>query len=126
MNLLLAPPEKSDNSDIITVQRFLDKFRQELDIPTTTKVADATNKTPDIKIPQSTIPVLFEIILKENVPILSIGLGDRTKLVEQVHPSNIKVISMITTLEALHVVEGGVYIVVAQGLKQEAIAQHSS
>jgi hypothetical protein len=48
------------------------------------------------------------------------------KLVEQVHPSNIKVISMITTLEALHVVEGGVYIVVAQGLKQEAIAQHSS
>lgn len=126
MNLLLAPPEKSDNSDIITVQRFLDKFRQELDIPTTTKVADATNKTPDIKIPQSTIPVLFEIILKENVPILSIGLGDRTKLVEQVHTSNIKVISMITTLEALHVVEGGVYIVVAQGLKQEAIAQHSS
>lgn len=125
MNLLLAPPEKSGNSDIITVQRFLDKFRQELDIPTT-KVADATNKTPDIKIPQSTIPVLFEIILKENVPILSIGLGDRTKLVKQVHPSNIKVISMITTLEALHVVEGGVYIVVAQGLKQEAIAQHSS
>jgi NAD(P)H-dependent flavin oxidoreductase YrpB (nitropropane dioxygenase family) len=126
VNLLLAPPEKSDNSDIITVQRFLDKFRQELDIPTTTKVADATNKTPDIKIPQSTIPVLFEIILKENVPILSIGLGDRTKLVEQVHPSNIKVISMITTLEALHVVEGGVDIVVAQGLKQEAIAQRSS
>ena len=70
--------------------------------------------------------MLFEIILKENVPILSIGLGDRTKLVEQVHPSNIKVISMITTLEALHVVEGGVYIVVAQGLNQEAIAQHSS
>lgn len=117
MNLLLAPPEKSDNSDIITVQRFLDKFRQELDIPTTTKVADATNKTPDLKIPQSTIPVLFEIILKENVPILSIGLGDRTKLVEQVHPSNIKVISMITTLEALHVVEGGVDIVGSSGFE---------
>jgi hypothetical protein len=66
VNLLLAPPEKSDNSDIITVQRFLDKFRQELDIPTTTtKVADATNKTPDLKIPQSTIPVLFGIILKK-------------------------------------------------------------
>lgn len=117
MNLLLAPPEKSDNSDIITVQRFLDKFRQELDIPTTTKVADATNKTPDLKIPQSTIPVLFEIILKENVPILSIGLGDRTKLVKQVHPSNIKVISMITTLEALHVVEGGVDIVGSSGFE---------
>lgn len=117
MNLLLAPPEKSGNSDIITVQRFLDKFRQELDIPTTTKVADATNKTPDLKIPQSTIPVLFEIILKENVPILSIGLGDRTKLVKQVHPSNIKVISMITTLEALHVVEGGVDIVGSSGFE---------
>jgi NAD(P)H-dependent flavin oxidoreductase YrpB (nitropropane dioxygenase family) len=117
VNLLLAPPEKSGNSDIITVQRFLDKFRQELDIPTTTKVADATNKTPDLKIPQSTIPVLFEIILKENVPILSIGLGDRTKLVKQVHPSNIKVISMITTLEALHVVEGGVDIVGSSGFE---------
>jgi NAD(P)H-dependent flavin oxidoreductase YrpB (nitropropane dioxygenase family) len=117
VNLLLAPLEKSGNSDIITVQRFLDKFRQELDNPTTTKAADATNKTPDIKIPQSIIPVLFEIILKENVPILSIGLGDRTKLVEQVHPSNIKVISMITTLEALHVVEGGVDIVGSSGFE---------
>jgi NAD(P)H-dependent flavin oxidoreductase YrpB (nitropropane dioxygenase family) len=117
VNLLLAPPEKSGNSDIITVQRFLDKFRQELDNPTTTKAADATNKTPDIKIPQSIIPVLFEIILKENVPILSIGLGDRTKLVEQVHPSNINVISMITTLEALHVVEGGVDIVGSSGFE---------
>ena len=55
--------------------------------------------TPDIRIPPSTIPVLFEIILRENVPILSIGLGDRTKQVEQVPPSNIKVMAILTTMK---------------------------
>jgi nitronate monooxygenase len=121
VNLLLAPPEKSGNSDIVTVQLFLDKFRQELNIPTITTTA----KTPDIKLPPSTIPAHFEIIQREKVPILSIGLGDPTKLVEQAHSSNVKVMAMITTVEeAVHVVEGGVDIVVAQG--SEAGGHHST
>jgi nitronate monooxygenase len=113
VNLLLAPPEKSGNSDIVTVQLFLDKFRQELNIPT---ITTTTAKTPDITLPPSTISAHFEIIQREKVPILSIGLGDPTKLVEQAHSSNVKVMAMITTVEeAVRVVEGGVDIVVAQG-----------
>jgi nitronate monooxygenase len=114
VNLLLAPPENSGNSDIIIAQRFLDKFRQELNIPTS--ITSSSTKTPDLKLPPSTIPAHFELILKEKIPVLSIGLGDPTKLVEQAHASNIKVMAMITTVEeAIRVVEGGVDIVVAQG-----------
>jgi nitronate monooxygenase len=111
VNLLLAPPE-SGNQDVVATQHFLDKFRQDLNIPL------AANNTAafDIEIPPSTIPVHFEVILEEKIPIISIGLGDPTKLIEQAHDSNIKVMAMITTVEeALRVVKGGVDIVVAQG-----------
>jgi nitronate monooxygenase len=48
--------------------------------------------------------------------VLSIGLGDPTKLVEQAHASGAKVMAMVTTVEeAVKVEKGGVNIVVAQG-----------
>jgi NAD(P)H-dependent flavin oxidoreductase YrpB (nitropropane dioxygenase family) len=62
VNLLLAPPEKSGNSDIVTVQLCLDKFRQELNIPT---ITTTTAKTPDITLPPSTISAHFEIIQRK-------------------------------------------------------------
>jgi nitronate monooxygenase len=111
VNLLLAPPEQG-NQDVVATQHFLDKFRQELNIPSSTEATQMT----DIKLPPSTIAAHFEIILKEKIPVLSVGLGDPTNLVEKAHDSNIKVMAMITTVEeAVRVVEGGVDIVVAQG-----------
>jgi nitronate monooxygenase len=109
VNLLLAPPEQG-NHDVDTAQRFLNRFRQELDIPL---LAVNGNK---IQLPPSPISDHLRIILEEKVPVLSIGLGDPTKLIEQAHASDAKVMSMVTTVdEAVSVVKGGVDIVVAQG-----------
>jgi nitronate monooxygenase len=65
VNLLLAPLEKRGNSDIITVQCFLDKFHQELNIPTTISTSSSSTGTLDIKLPPPTISAHFEIILRE-------------------------------------------------------------
>ncbi len=110
VNLVLAPPEQG-NKDVTTAQRFLDRFRQELNIPTSTANVD------QIQVPPSPIFDHLRIILEEErVPVLSIGLGDPTKLVDQAHTSNAKVMAMVTTVEeAIRVVKGGADIVVGQG-----------
>jgi nitronate monooxygenase len=110
VNLLLAPPEQG-NHDVATAQHFLDQFRQELNIPPS--APDANH----IQMPPSPIFDQLRIILEEErVPILSIGLGDPTKLVEQAHTSGAKVMAMVTTVEeAVKVEKGGVDIVIAQG-----------
>jgi nitronate monooxygenase len=110
VNLVLAPPEPG-NQDAATAQRFLNQFRQELGIPLS--VADANN----IQVPPSPIFDHLRIILEEEkVPVLSIGLGDPTKIVEQAHASGAKVMAMVTTVEeAIRIVKGGVDVVVAQG-----------
>jgi nitronate monooxygenase len=110
VNLLLAPPEQG-NHDVDTAQHFLNRFRQELNIP-----LSAVNGNK-IQLPPSPISDQLHIILEEKkVPVLSIGLGDPTKLIEQAHASGAKVMSMVTTVEeAVSVVKGGVDIVVAQG-----------
>jgi nitronate monooxygenase len=110
VNLVLAPLEPG-NQDAATAQRFLNQFRQELGIPLS--AADANN----IRVPPSPIFDHLRIILEEEkVPVLSIGLGDPTKIVEQAHASGAKVMAMVTTVEeAIRIVKGGVDVVVAQG-----------
>jgi nitronate monooxygenase len=110
VNLLLAPPE-SGNQDVATAQHFLDQFRQELNIP------PSTDDAGHIQVPPSPIFDHLRIILEEEkVPVLSIGLGDPTKLIEQAHISGAKVMAMVTTVdEAVKVEKGGADIVVAQG-----------
>jgi nitronate monooxygenase len=110
VNLVLAPPE-SGNQDVATAQHFLNHFRQELNIPQS--AADANH----IQVPPFPIFDHLRIILEEEkVPLLSIGLGDPTKIVEQAHASGAKVMAMVTTVEeAIRVVKGGVDVVVAQG-----------
>jgi NAD(P)H-dependent flavin oxidoreductase YrpB (nitropropane dioxygenase family) len=81
---VLAPPE-SGNQDVATAQRFLNQFRQELDIPQS--AADANH----IQVQPSPIFEHLRIILEEEkVPVLSIGLDDPTKIVEQAHASGAK------------------------------------
>lgn len=110
VNLVLAPPEPG-NQDAATAQRFLNQFRQELGIPLSP--ADANH----IHMPPSPIFDHLRIILEEEkVPVLSIGLGDPTKIVEQAHASGAKVMAMVTTVdEAIRIVKGGIDVVVAQG-----------
>jgi nitronate monooxygenase len=110
VNLVLAPPEPG-NKDVALAQRFLDQFRQELNIP---------SSTPDahhIQMPPAPVLDHLRIILEEEkIPVLSIGLGDPTKLAEEAHSSGTKVMAMVTTVEeAVKVEKGGVDIVVAQG-----------
>jgi nitronate monooxygenase len=111
VNLVLAPPEIG-NQDIVKAQHFLDRFRKELNIP-----PSAPDANP-IQLPPYLILDHICIILEEKVPVLSVGLGDPIKLVEQAHISDAKVIAMVTTVEeAVKVEKGGVDIVVAQGFE---------
>ncbi len=106
VNFLLAPPELG-NQDIAAVQSFLDRFRQELQLP--------PGKT-SLALPPSRLPEQLKIIFQEQVPVLSIGLGDPSKLVGSAHAAGTRVMAMVTTVEeAISVAKGGVDIVVAQG-----------
>jgi len=106
VNFLLAPPEQG-NEDIATVQRFLNRFREELNLP--------PGET-DLDLPPSSLEEQLEIVFEERVPVLSAGLGDPARLVRDAHAAGCKVVSMVTTVEeAVRVAEGGADVVVAQG-----------
>lgn len=104
--LLLAPPEEG-NKDTATAQGYLDNLRMELGLP---------SGSSNLSIPPSMTSQYLEIIFQEQVPVLSIGLGDPSNITESAHSQNIIVMSMVTTVrEAIQVVKGGTDIIVAQG-----------
>jgi nitronate monooxygenase len=106
VNILLAPPEDG-NKDITAAQRYLDNFRTELGL---------SSNTSNISIPPSMTSQYLDIIFDERVPVLSIGLGDPTNIIEVAHSHDVTVMAMVTTVnEAIQVVKGGIDIVVAQG-----------
>ena len=90
------------------VQQRLNIFRTRLGIP-------------EQHIPPAAVPDLvkaaLEVIIEENVPVWSIGLGKPTQ--EQVklcHNKGIKVIAMVSTVEnAKEIAETGVDVIIAQG-----------
>ena len=107
VNFLLAPPEESDSRDVVAVQRFLDRFRAELDLPP---------GEDDLELPPFPLSEQLEIVFEERVPILSVALGDPGGLTERAHAEGMLVTSMVTTVEeAVLVAEGGVDVVIAQG-----------
>ncbi len=106
VNFLLAPPEPG-SSDAVPVQRFLDRFRDELGLP---------SGETDLTLPPSPLSEQLEIVFEERVPVLGTALGDPGELTERAHAKGVLVTSMVTTVqEAVLVVEGGVDFVVAQG-----------
>ena len=106
VNFLLAPPEPG-NRDVETVQRFLDRFREELDLPP---------GQADLALPPSPLPEQIEVVFEEGVSVLSTALGDPGDLIERAHARGMLVISMVTTVvEAVRVAERGADVVVAQG-----------
>jgi nitronate monooxygenase len=106
VNFLLAPPEP-DNTDVAAVQRFLDRFRKELDLPP---------GGTDLGLPSFQLSEQLEVVFEERVPVLSTGLGDPGELVGRAQAEGMLVASMVTTVEeAVLVAERGVDVVVAQG-----------
>jgi nitronate monooxygenase len=106
VNCLLAPPEPG-NRDAVAVQHFLGRFREELGLPP---------GTTDLTLPSSSLPEQLEIVFEEQVPVLSVALGDPSGLVERAHAEGMLVMSTVTTVEeAVLVTEGGADVVVAQG-----------
>ena len=106
VNFLIAPPGEG-NEDVVSVQRFLDRFREKLGLP--------PGET-DITLPPSPLEEQLEIVFEERVPVLSVALGDPGELVDRAHDRGMLVSAMVTTVEeAVRVAERGVDVVVAQG-----------
>ena len=106
VNFLLAPPEPG-GGDATAVQRFLDRFREDLGLPP---------GGTELALPPSPLAEQLEVVFEERVPALSVALGDPGGLVERAHAEGMIVSSMVTTVEeAVRVAEGGADVVVAQG-----------
>jgi nitronate monooxygenase len=106
VNFLLAPPGPG-SQDVAAVQRFLDRFREELDLPP----GEAELEPPSFSLEEQ-----LEVVFEERVPMLSVALGDPGDLVGRAHEEDMLVTSMVTTVEeAVRAAEGGVDLVVAQG-----------
>lgn len=107
---LLTPSEVKNITDeqVKQVQSILNQFRKELNLP-----ANVT-RPPDIP---DLLQHAFEVILDENVPVFSVGLGNPLPdVVKRCHDKGIKVIAMIATVEdAKTVASSGVDVIVAQG-----------
>jgi nitronate monooxygenase len=106
VNFLIASPIEG-NEDVASVQSFLDRFRERLDLP---------EGETDITLPPSPLQEQLEIVFEERVPLLSTAMGDPGDLVERAHDEGMLISAMVTTVEeAVRVAERGVDVVVAQG-----------
>ena len=106
VNFLLAPPGPG-SQDVAAVQRFLDRFRVELGLP---------SGEAEFEPPPSALEEQLEVVFEEGVPVLSVALGDPGELVGRVHEEGMLITSMVTTVEeAVRAAEGGVDLLVAQG-----------
>ena len=106
VNFLIAPPDEG-NTDVESVQGFLDRFRERLDLP--------PGKT-DLALPPSPLQEQLEVVFEERAAVLSVALGDPGELVERAHSERMLVSAMVTTVEeAILVAERGADIIVAQG-----------
>lgn len=107
VNFLLAPPEPG-GGDVAAVQRFLNGFRDELELP--------SGGTTEIVLPPSPLQEQLEVVFGERVPVLSTALGNPGGLIERAHEEGMQTISMVTTVEeAVLVANLGADVVVAQG-----------
>jgi nitronate monooxygenase len=105
---VIAPPEPNVQ-EVQKVQKILDQFRQELDIP-------LREQDSEVTLPPSRLSEQVGVVFEEKVPVLSFGLGDSTRFASKAHETGAKVISMVTTVdEARKVADGGADIIIAQG-----------
>ena len=106
----LYPPADFDidATTVQSVQEALNGFRRELGIP-------ESHATPG-KLPPL-IQAAYEVIVRERVPVFSIGLGNPSAaMVAECHHNGIQVMAMVSSLEdALAVHANRVDVIVAQG-----------
>jgi nitronate monooxygenase len=106
VNFLLAGVEDG-NHDTAGMQRFLDRFREELGLPP---------GTPEPPLPAPVLSSQLDVCVDERVPILGAALGDPAPLVAARDEIGAELWAMVTTVdEARRVEAAGVDVVVAQG-----------
>ena len=107
LRMAAAAAAPSDES-IQAVQAALNPIRATLGLPS------VTARPP---LPPDLVPSALQVVLDEQVPVLSIAVGSPDQeLVAECHRRGIKVIAMVTTVaDALTVEAAGVDAVVAQG-----------
>lgn len=106
VNFLLAPPGPGSR-DVVAVQRFLDRIREELGLP---------SGETDLEVSPVALEDQLEVVFEERLPVLSLALGDPGELAERAHGQDMLVMSMVSTVEeAVRAAAGGADIVVAQG-----------
>ena len=106
VNFLLAPPGPGSR-DVAAAQRFLDGFRERFGLPS--GETDLVAQPPPLE-------EQLEVVLEEEVPVLSVALGDPGELVERAHGEGMLVVSMVGTVEdAVRDAEAGADVLVAQG-----------
>ena len=113
VNFLLAGPgPKPMRADVAAAQRFFDRVRETLGLPTTGPESAVT----ELSLPASPLEEQLEIVFEARVPVLSIGMGDPGPLVERAHAAGVRVAASVTTVdEARRVADEGVDIIIAQG-----------
>jgi nitronate monooxygenase len=113
VNFLIAPVEKYGNKNVGEVESILNRIRREIQIPSRAFHGDDNKKYPK---PHSVLPDQINTVFQERVPVVSFGLGDPSKYVQESHELGIKVTAMVTSVkEAVTVANGGVDGIVAQG-----------
>ncbi len=102
---------------VCQVQGALNPIRERLGLPHVTSPPSA---------PADTIQDKIALILEENVPVFSIGLGNpEPQLVEKFHRQGAKIIAMVTNVDDATAVEAsGVDAVVAQGAEAGGHRSH--
>lgn len=102
-------PQETGNTDVASAQRFLDRFRERLGLPS---AADNTELT----LPPAEVAAQVEAVIEEGAPVVSFALGDPAPLVPQLRSAGVRVFATVTTVEeARQVVAAGVDGVIAQG-----------
>jgi nitronate monooxygenase len=106
VNFLLAGVEDG-NHDTAGMQRFLDRFREELGLPP---------GNPEPPLPPPMLTAQLDVCVEERVPILGAALGDPAPLVAARDEIGGELWAMVTSVEeALRVESAGADVVVAQG-----------
>lgn len=106
VNFLLAPPGEG-NPDVESVRRFLDRFRERLNLPP---------GEANVSLPPSPLQEQLEVVFEERVAVLSVALGDPGDLVERAHAEGMLFKATATTVEeAVVLAERGSDVIVAQG-----------
>jgi nitronate monooxygenase len=107
VNFLLAPPEPFDGQ-AETNQAVLNQLREQFNLPP----LEGKLQLP----PPTSLEAQLEIVLDQNIPVVSFAMGNPAKYVDRIHAHGALIFGAATTVEeAIELEKGGVDVIVAQG-----------